>query len=385
MLIGDPAARKSTTIKLARKLLTAGGYFTFAADKSSKEKFLTDLATDSADDIGGSTSYSAAQGSKTAAWVKYDDITSSNLWGTTGSSGERLPKEVFISADEFNDFAGVGNLEFFTTLGTLWDWDDETKGYTSRFKSGSIDIFQPTVSLLGGNTQENFARAFPPEIIGQGFLSRLILIYGQRTGRKIAFPEAPPECDTVRIVEYFSKIREFYSKREKQELKISADARTLLAAIYEEWIGVGDIRFATYNQRRFTQLLKLCLILSGSKFHKELVPEVVVEANTYLAAAELLMPEALGEFGKSKHSDISNKIMKMLEEAHKPVDIHELWKHVQKDLNGMKDLGEIIQSLEHAGKVQLVKSKGWLPKKEAKKKQEYVDWNLLTDEERSNL
>lgn len=43
MLIAEPGARKSTAIKTARKLLSKAGYDKFAAEKTSKEKFLLDL------------------------------------------------------------------------------------------------------------------------------------------------------------------------------------------------------------------------------------------------------------------------------------------------------------------------------------------------------
>ena len=39
MLIGSPGTRKSTAIKLVKKLLNDAGYETIAADKTSKEKF----------------------------------------------------------------------------------------------------------------------------------------------------------------------------------------------------------------------------------------------------------------------------------------------------------------------------------------------------------
>ena len=44
MLMGTPGTRKSTSIKLIKNLLTKAGYETVAADKTSKEKFLVDLA-----------------------------------------------------------------------------------------------------------------------------------------------------------------------------------------------------------------------------------------------------------------------------------------------------------------------------------------------------
>ena len=371
MLIGNPATRKSTAIKLSRRLLLESGYTTFAADKSSKEKFLIDLATDNADELGDIVA--------TARGVKYDNVTSSNLWGTGDSAS---PKEVYIAADEFNEFSGTGNTEFFTTLGNLWDWDSK-EDFLMRFKSGSISIFQPTVSLLGGNTQENFARAFPPEIIGQGFLSRLILIHGVRTDRKIPFPKTPPEEETKQLVDYLSAVKGYLAGT-PTEVELEEDAKIVLEAIYLASPEVDDIRFAGYNNRRFIQLLKLCVLFTGAELSTVCDVKTVIQANTVLSAAERFMPQALGEFGKSRNSDVANKIVRILEEASSPVDLHVIWKQVHKDLDKISALGDLVQGLEQAGRVQHIKGKGWLPKKDVKPEQKYVDWSILTTEERED-
>ena len=381
MLIGDPAARKSTAIKLSRRLLLSSGYTTFAADKSSKEKFLIDLATDNADDMQLDNSGHGRSKKK-----EYDSITDRNLWGPdsgTNSDYEADPKEVFITADEFNEFAGTGNHELFTTLGNLWDWDSPTP-FQQRFKSGSVSIWQPTVSLLGGNTQENFARAFPPEIIGQGFLSRLILIHGARTGKKIAFPVSPSDAATSLLTKHLQDIRQYCAT--PTCLHISAASVRLLTTLYDEWIDITDIRFVGYNNRRFTHLLKLGLVIAGSRLSKTLEEDMIIEANTYLNAAEQLMPAALGEFGKSKNSDVANRILKVLESTGRPLDFFDLWKQFSKDLDKPQVLGEMLESLKHAGKIQHVKmasdKSGWLLNKERKMEAKYVDWRLLTEEER---
>jgi hypothetical protein len=44
MLIGVPATRKSTAIKIAKKLMVSAGYSHLSSDRTSKEKFLLDLA-----------------------------------------------------------------------------------------------------------------------------------------------------------------------------------------------------------------------------------------------------------------------------------------------------------------------------------------------------
>lgn len=374
MLLGNPAARKSTAIKLSQRLLSEAGYNYFASDKNSKEKFLIELAGN----IAGAT----LLGNSSTRKSKYDSATDINLWGS-GDETTSTPKEVLIAADEFNDFAGVGQIEFYTTLGSLWDWDKK-ESYKPSFKSYTLDIFQPTISILGGNTQEGFARAFPPEMIGHGFLSRMLLIHGHRTDKKIAFPTVPTEEATTHLVSYLARIRsEFVGSA---ELVMTVDARSMLEVIYVEWLEkheIKDIRFEGYNNRRFTHLLKLCVLVAGSRLTRVLTPEIVVAANTMLSAAELLMPDALGEFGKSKNSDVSNKIISILEKSNKPIQVMDIWSQVHKDLNKVADLGEIIQGLQHAGRVQYIKDKGFLPKKEVKTVPKFVDWSLLTEEERA--
>lgn len=380
MLLGEPGARKSSAIKLAKNLLSKAGYDKFSADRSSREKFLLDLGgLEGTDD---SVSIGDGQGGGRGARTRKVDITDKTLWGSS-SVEDKEPKEVFIVADEFNEFVSAGNVDFYTTLGNLWDWHNEDKPYEDKVKnSKSVSIFQPTVSLLGGNTQENFARAFPPEILGHGFLSRLLLIHGQPSGRKIAFPEPPPEEDTATIIEGFKTILSF-GRREK--CQITEEAKLLLEQIYLSWREIGDPRFKGYNTRRYTHLLKLCIITAAAAFSDTITEHIVVYANTMLSAVEVGMPQSIGEFGKSKNSDVSHKILSVLNAAVKPVNARDLWKMVHKDLDRMTALSDILQSLSAADKVQYVQGKGWLPKREVVEEAKYVDWSLLSDEERMML
>lgn len=370
MLIGEPATRKSTSIKTIKKLLTRSDYETISADKTGKEKFLIDLE---GLEEGEQVSFKQA---------KLDSITERNLFGSSGVASLSEPKEVFIMADEFNDFAGLNNTQFYDTLGSLWDFDDPNKPYTSRFKNQSVSIFQPTVSILGGNTQENFARAFPPEIIGGGFLSRMLLIHGERSKARYTFPPTPAEEDTLRVIDSFRNLRTSF----RGEAKLTDAARTLFDTIYRDSsYEIRDVRFKYYNGRRFTQLIKTSLIISACFGQDEINEEHVITANTILAAAESNMHNAMGEFGKSKNSAVTNVVMSVLEKTRKALTIQELWSFVDKDLEKVSSLVEIMQNLQHAGKVQVVDRGKWLPKKEVKKKLDYVDFGILTTEEQEML
>lgn len=358
MLIGSPGTRKSTTIKQMKSFLLRSGYTTIAAEKSTKEKFLLDLA-----------------GSDTPAEV--DAILDQNLFG--GSSGT-TDSEMFIMADEFNDFFGNGNLEFISLLGTLWDFSGS---YRNRIKNGkSVDIPNPTVSILGGNTPTGFSLAFPSEILGQGFFSRILLIYGEPNGKRIPFPPSPDEHSTGQLIESLREIKSTVFG----PAQLTGTAKKLLSAIYQLDPKVDDVRFASYSNRRFEHLLKLCLIVSAGRLSTEITDRDVIYANTILTHAEQYMPRALGEFGKAKHSDVAHKVIEIIYNAPGVVKMKEIWQHVYSDLESMRQLGEILSSLQQADKIQAVPELGgFLPKRKliGKGMEGMVDFELLTEEERN--
>jgi len=355
MLLGVAGTRKSTAIKNFKKILQAAGYNTIAASKTTKEKFLLDLS-----------------GIESEVTV---DILDQNLFG--GSDGNGIPAESFIMADEFNDFFGNNNLEFISLLGSLWDWEGP---YENRIKNGkSFVIADPTISILGGNTPTSFSTAFPPEIIGQGFFSRLLLIYGEPNGRKIAFPVERDPYELAAVVERLKDIRKAVSGR----LEIVPKAKLLLDKIYRTWPGIADVRFESYANRRFTHLLKLCIIHAASALHSSIQEEDVVFANTVLSYTETLMPKALGEFGKAKNSDVAHKVVQIVDNSSVPLSAVDIYKQLVNDLDKMSHLSDILQNLQMAKKIQLVNGK-FLPVRVVQQDvvNDVIDINWLSPEER---
>jgi len=359
MLIGTPGTRKSTAIKIAKSLLPAVGYTTIAAEKTTKEKFLLDLA-------------GAPEGEETAP---ADKILEQNLWG--GDTTEET-HEIFIMADEFNDFFGNGNLEFISLLGNLWDFSGQ---YRNRVKnSKSVVINNPTVSILGGNTPTGFSVAFPPEVIGQGFFSRLILVYGEPSGKRIAFPKPPSLEATSAIVTRLQQIRETV----RGLATLEPTAEKLLEKIYNTWPGFeDDVRFDSYANRRFPHLLKLCIIHAAARCSAVISEEDVIAANTVLTHTEHLMPKALGEFGKAKHADVSHKVMSFIYSQHDTVKLKEIWKRVHSDLEKQSDLIVILQNLTAADKIQST-PQGFLPKRRpiVEASSDTLDYSYLSQEEK---
>lgn len=354
MLMGGAGSRKSTAIKIASSLLKKAGYTQVAAERSTKEKFLMDLAgEDAAHDSG--------------------DIMEQNLFGD--AQGEC---EILIAADEFNTFIGNGNIEFLSLLGVLWDYSGVFEDRKKNSKS--LKIQDPTVSILAGNTATGFSLAFPSEAIGQGIFSRLILIHGEKTDKRITFPEPPSPDNEKLLIDLFHAVRQVASGN----AGLSPVAKNLLDTIYKSWNGVTDVRFESYVNRRFSHLIKLCLITSAAALRNTIEETDVIYANTILTHAEHSMSKALGEFGKARNSDVAHKIISLLESSYLPVPLKQIWKEVHNDLEDISTLKDMLANLILAEKIVSDKG-GFLAKRKILEEvsTDYVDFSLLSNEERT--
>lgn len=356
MLVGDPGSRKSTAIKSMKSLLKEAGYSYFAGEKTSKEKFLEDLASNNSGGAGDDLS-------------RVDAV----LFGDYDS--EATP--CMIAADEFADFFGNNTMEFVSLLGVLWDFSGV---YNNKTKSGQTSINNPNISILGGNTVDTLCRTFPPEVMGQGFFSRILFIHGEANGRKIAFPRIIPDEDTIYMRNELLRVRESFAG----QMVASPEAYKAMETIYTKFKGLSDIRFASYSTRRFTHFIKLVMIHAAADYSRTIELPHVIRANTILTHAEHHMPRALGEFGRSRNSAVVHKIMQVVERTTRPLDMSEIWKEVQGDMDRINELGEAIKGLLMSGKIQSVDG-GFLPIKAVQIEYDspLYDWDYLTDEERN--
>jgi hypothetical protein len=163
----------------------------------------------------------------------------------------------------------------------------------------------------------------------------------------------------------------------------------MLEVIYRTFEGLEDARFKHYSTRRFTHLLKLCLLSAASNVRREVRAEDVLFANTLLSFTEHKMPNAMGEFGKAKNADVAARIMSVLAEARGPLDVPALWKQVQSDLDKPEDLNKLLAGLMQGGKIQYVARgkthnvQGYLiVRKMLSDKNVYVDYSLLKEANR---
>ena len=351
MFVGDPGKRKSTAIKDLKKRIKAAGYQNICGDKVTMQKYLLDLA-------------GVGEGS-----IEDSNITEFNLGITLGANDY---VESYINQDEFSDFIGINNYPFISLLGNFWDIDEP---YVYRTKNGqSIEIPSPIVNILGATTPSQFNTIFPPAISEQGFLSRLIIVNIPESKRKIARP-LPSDANVIeKVVDGLKAVR-----RLSGELVMSDAVWAKLEEIYLSWQPVEDTRFAHYSTRRHTQLLKLCILATCSRYTVEMSVDDVVFANTLLSFTEHFMPQALGQFGKNKDGDVNSKVISYLRSSFPTAkSLQDIIIPISTETDVLS-LQKILTNLVVAEKVVATSNGKYLPKLPSYKdiKTSHVDWSML--------
>lgn len=326
MLQGLPGVRKSTAINIGTKLLKKVGYNKFASNRMSRQMFLEEMHAINTPNLEN---------------MDFDELLALK---------DNAPSEISIHASEFLDFIGQGDKDYLMLITSLWDNLDEYKN--PKITSKSIVVKFPTVNFIGGNTPAGLNLAFPAETIDAGTLSRFLFIHAASNGKKILIPSRPDAEAEKKLIEHLKRIKAEVTGR----ATVTKEALEALEVIYNTAQPIEDPRFAYYQSRRLTHLIKLCLILSATRISTEITIDDVLTANTILGAAEYSMPKALGHFGRSKNSAVIHSMLEYLEDAGKPLMPKELYTRFSSDFSKETDFTALLMDLQSSNSIQAVRS-----------------------------
>ena len=326
LLVGDPGVRKSTAMSLAKKLIKGNNSIRLAPDDTGGQRQgLIAAMLDQQDDIA-----SMLEG--------LDDVDSDAISLPVDSEDRHT---MYCYASEFASFIGQGSYELVTFLTKIWDGEDHN--YT--LKNSKAVLEKPLLNLLGGTTPTALASALPMEVVGQGFLSRVILVYAE-SSIKIARPQPLDEQGLAEI----RKIFNFVAANFKGPFKETSEGSKLLDSYYLNQTKIEDTRFVYYQTRRHTHLIKLAMALAALRGSQTIISEDVEDAQTLLSLTELGMPNALGEFGLSPLGMARQKLLDFINASPDPFTSANLWSLMQRDMK-MVDFNQTLKDFVAEGKV----------------------------------
>jgi len=337
LLVGPPGTRKSQAIKYASSIIKDVTGVRFAPDDTGGQRqglisaIEGDMQLDSQEQEMALLDNAMAINSLT-------DI--GNLQVSTTNAIDA--SHIFACASEFGTFMGEGNVNMTRFLNKVWDGED----YNYKLKAEQKVLKDPLMTIVGGTTTSDIARILPAESIGQGFMSRWILVFAPQKAKKVARPFLDPELR--------DKIGEVYAwlhYEMRGEMQEDVEAHNLLNDIYEnEDIDMQDSRFLYYAERRHTHLQKLAMVLAAVRKSYTIEVGDVQEAVSILSATEEFMPEALGEFGLSPVGAAKQKMLEFLQHNNEPVTTSILWSVMQRDMK-VSDYKSALADLINADKI----------------------------------
>lgn len=330
LLVGPPGTRKSTAIKFATRILKQSTSVRWAPDDTGGQRQGLIAALTEDDET--------VEGLDVADALDIEKLMNTQI--TLRNVNQHV---MFIEAGEFGSFIGQNNLDLTRFLIKMWDGED----YVYRLKSSRHVLKDNLMTLLGGTTPTDIASLLPAEAIGQGFMSRFVLVYAPAKEKQVPPSEARVvESLEPRLGEVYANV--FYNMT--GGMTLHKDAQRLLDQLYLHEVKIHDTRFIYYAERRQTHLLKMCMCLAASRGSMTIEMQDVEESQRILHATEQRMPEALGEYGLSPVAVARQKMLEYLRHANEPISERVLWVVMQRDMK-LIDFKNSISALISADKI----------------------------------
>lgn len=348
LLVGTPGTRKSTAASLSRKLLKASTGVRFApsdtggqrqglinalfGEESPAKEFLGDI------ELG-------SQENTIMSLTQLEQITNEPEEEHAIFISEADRHHLAVVASEFSRFIGQHNLSMLDFLGEV-GYDGESYEYLTR--QTNVQLKNPLMNILGCTTPTMLNNSMPPAAGGQGFLSRMILVYGTRKYKQVPRPQAP----SVELVERVRGRLNTAYHRLSGAFDETPDGRDFSESLYGYNVEISDSRFGYYAERRYTHLIKLAMCLAASRGDSIITRADYEEAHRILRATERGMPDALGEFGLNPLALLKQEILEQLRATQGPLTMEQIVAMFHRDARS-REIAEVINDLLKMGQVKM--------------------------------
>jgi hypothetical protein len=190
-----------------------------------------------------------------------------------------------INSSEFGNLVDPRNKELVDMLVHLFDGKPFTKATKN---SGTDEVVNPWLNIIGCTTPDWIAGSFPEYMIGGGFTSRCLFVYADQKAQYVPYPgEVVPDGIDAKRVALIHDL-EHIAVKLRGEYRMSLDALRWGTDWYRQHYSVDiktmdQTRFGGYMARKQTHAHKVAMILAASKRD-----ELVIEEEDISTAVDML-------------------------------------------------------------------------------------------------
>lgn len=319
VLVGTPGTRKSTAMSIMKRQLRKSTGVRFApADTAGQRQGLVEAMKGKDEQKEFLDNMELAVAENSLAGISLEqiaEITDEPSDDATMFVSAADKHHIMVTATELSRFIGQNNLQMLDFLVTMWDGED----YEYQTKGGLTVLKNPLINMLSCTTPTSIHHAMPPAAGGQGFLSRMILVYGSRKYKSVPSPVEPSEDAVANVRAGFNRA---YFELAGAFHEVPA-AKAYRESLYDFQMEINDPRFGYYHERRQDHLIKLAMALAATRGTTIIEKDDYEEGHRILRATEKGMPDALGEFGMNPLAALKQNMLEYIR-AHGMVRVDEL-------------------------------------------------------------
>lgn len=266
VLVGPPGiATKSTTLDLGMRLLEGVPEVVFGPPSATWQAVVQTLA----------------ESKMTVRWQDAADV-----------QHEEAACPITVAAPELGTFLKIGAEGFIDVLTDLWDGKLSTRAWVHKTKTtGSVTIERPWINLIGCTTPAWIQEHVRQDMIGGGFFSRVVFVYGAAKRQFIPYPKLFITHDDNdlqrRLTEDLIDMGQM-----RGEFIMTPEAYEWGAEWYfSHWEKIPShmvsSRYEGYRSRKQTHIHKLAMVLSAAERSDRIITaEHLQTAEAFLNQAE---------------------------------------------------------------------------------------------------
>ena len=325
-IVGDPGViKKSTTADVGMRLLRKVPGVKFGPDAVTWQSLVTSLAE---------------------AGEMFD----------TGDGVLETMSAITISSREAGNLLNPQDREMIDLLVSLWDGADTFEKRTKM--SGNDTVKGPWINLIACTTPSWIAGNVPEYMVGGGFTSRCVFVYGDKPDKLVAYPgETVPRAwlaeEAGKLVEDLTHISKFAG-----EYTLTPEALKWGTLWYETHhaekpLNLDDVRFGGYLARKQTHIHKLAMVLAASRRDELLIDEEdLALAAKMMTDLEQDMPEVFARIGKTPQANVADRFVQHIQ-RHGAVPYTEAYKWLHNYFPAGVDMENLLAGAIKSGYVRV--------------------------------